>query len=220
MFVINCLHTAESNIAVFEAAHRALQRRDLRLQHRVRADLLAAAQRPDADLQRILADAAHELQALAADADAVLLTCSTLGPAADAARRASATPVIRVDEAFAAAATRAGGPVVVLCAVASTMAPTGALFEAAARDSGATIEMRLVPDAWDRFTAGDLDGYLALAAAAADAAASRNPGATIALAQASMAGAAGLCHTATPLVSPGAGLAAALQAAEKSSKQS
>ncbi len=51
---IACRHTVDSNIAVFEAAAQGL---DLGLSHVVRADLLSCA-------------------------EAVLLTCSTVGPAA------------------------------------------------------------------------------------------------------------------------------------------
>jgi len=42
---VACLHTAESNVAVFEAAARALGLADGALRHVVRPDLLAEAER-------------------------------------------------------------------------------------------------------------------------------------------------------------------------------
>ena len=79
---IACLHSAESNIEVFEAALRSLDRSDVTLGHEVRADLLAAAERQGGVNAEITAQARAALLALSATADAVLLTCSTLGEAA------------------------------------------------------------------------------------------------------------------------------------------
>src|SRR5262249_18519034 len=89
---------------------------------------------------------------------------------------------------------------------------TRALFEAAARPSGTAVEIRLVPDAWDAFKEGTQDRYRAMIAEAADQA-FREGAQTVALAQASMAGAAGLCREGRPLASPIAGLKAAMAAA-------
>jgi hypothetical protein len=207
---ISCLHSAQSNIAVFEAARRALRLDDVMLKHRVRSDLLLAADAAGRASDDILRQTADELVAVASGAQAVLLTCSTLGAAAALARPLLPIPVHRVDEALAAAATAAGGPVVVLCAVGSTIAPTRAVFEAAAMATGATIEVRLVPGAWALFRADREHDYWQAIAEAADAAASE--GATVALAQASMAGAAGLAQN-PPLASPSVGLAAVVAAA-------
>jgi hypothetical protein len=135
----------------------------------------------------------------------VLLTCSTLGPAA-------AGGVVRVDAALASHAAAAAGAagIVVLCAVQTTMEPTRALF-AAASGPDTPIELRLVPGAWERFRAGDIAGYHQLIATAADAAFATGAG-VVALAQASMAGAAALCSCGVPLTSPQSGLAAACSA--------
>jgi len=210
---LSLLHTARSNILVFETVRRQMRLDGVMLHHRVRADLLAAAERPGAAVAPVLRRTASELRILAAGADAVLLTCSTLGPAAVLAQEAARVPVLRVDQALANEAVRRGGKVVVLCAAGATIAPTRALFEHAALLTGAEIEVRLVPGAWERFRAGDNAGYLALAAEAADLAGREGP-ATVALAQASMAGAAKLCREAVPLTSPAVGLAAAIAAAQ------
>ena len=215
---ISCLHTADSNIQVFEAARRQLRLDDVVMRHRVRADLLAAAERAGGTVAPVLQRTAAELVLLADGADAVLLTCSTLGPAAALAQAATRVPVLRVDQALAEAAVRRGGTVIVLCAAGATIAPTRALFERAALLTGAEVEIRLVPGAWERFKAGDESGYLSLVAEAADLAAEEGP-AAIAMAQASMAGAAPFCREAEPLTSPAVGLAAAVAAAQAAAEK-
>lgn len=208
-----CLHTAQSNVAVFEDAGQTLGFGAGTLRHEVRADLLADAERAGRLTPEIEARTGQALLALCEGADVVLLTCSTLGPAAQAVAEAAPVPVLRVDAAFAAEAVRDGGKVVALCAVETTLGPTRAVFEEAARATGAEVEVRLVPGAWAAFKAGERDCYFALVAAAADAAA-RDGATRVALAQASMAGAASLCQVQPPpLSSPAAGLAAAASVA-------
>jgi hypothetical protein len=209
---IACLHSAESNIAVFDAACGTLGLEPRALRHEVRPDLLAAAERAGGLTPAIATETLAALRALSADADAVLLTCSSLGPVINAAHAKEAVPMLRVDEALAAAAMRAGGPVVALCTVASTLVSTQALFEAAARSSDTAVGTRLVAGAWDAFKAGAQDRYCAMIAEAADRA-FREGARTVALAQASMASAAALCREARPLESPSAGLEAAIAAA-------
>ena len=73
--------------------------------------------------------------------------------------------------------------------------------------------MQLVPGAWDVFKAGDRSRYLSMIATAADEA-FQGGAAQVALAQASMAGAARLAAGGRiPLTSPTVGLAAAIKAA-------
>lgn len=207
---IACLHTAQSNVAVFEAAARQLGIAPDSLHHAVRADLLAAAEQASGLTDAIAASTQEALAALARDADAVILTCSTLGPSVDAFAGAATVPVLRVDAALAQAATRVGGKVVALCAVQTTVAPTSHIFAEAAKSSGASVEVRVVPGAWQLFKAGDQAGYLAAIAQAAQAAYAEGAS-VVALAQASMAAAAPLVRARpAPLDSPSAGLAAAL----------
>ena len=206
---IACLHTIDSNAAVFDEALRTTGLTGVSLRHTIRADLLSAAERAGRLTPEIAAETVAVLNGLCADADAVLLTCSTLGPAAEATALDAPVPVLRVDAALAAEAVKGGGRVVVLCAVATTVEPTRRLFEAAARATGAEVSVQVVPGAWEAFKAGDPDRYRTLVAQAAGAA--REDGATqVALAQASMAGAAALLpEDSRPLTSPAAGLAAA-----------
>ena len=220
MLHISCLHSAQSNIAVFEAARRALKLDDVMLKHRVRSDLLAQAEQEGTASPVILRQTADELHALARGAHGLLLTCSTLGPAARLAAAELKVPVLRVDEALATEAVRGGGVVIVLCAVGSTIGPTRAVFEEAAiaAGTGAGIEVRLVPGAWDLFKAGRQDAYWQTIAAAADAAATEGA-AVVALAQASMAGAGALARN-PPLTSPVAGLAAIVAEAQAAAAKS
>jgi aspartate/glutamate racemase len=206
---IACLHTAASNIAVFAAA---CPDPAVELSHEVRADLLAAAEQAGRVTPEIAARTAEALARLSLTSDAVILTCSTLGPIAGDVATSASVPVLRVDAALAAAAMRAGRRVVALCAVETTVAPTRLLFEAAAAEKSATVEIRLVHGAWKAFKAGRIADYHALIAEAADQA-FRGGAEIVALAQASMAGAAELCREGSPLTSPAVGLAAALQAA-------
>ena len=207
MTTIALLHTAAGNAAVFDAA---LDELGVALRHAVRPDLLAAAEAAGGLTPDIAARTEAELRALAGEADAVLLTCSTLGPAAEAADWP--VPVLRVDTALARQAAAGSGRLAVLYTAPTTREPTRMLFEAAARGTGTAVAMQLVPDAWDAFHLGAMDLYLALIARSAEAA--RDGGADrVALAQASMAGAARLVRGPTPLTSPAAGLRAALDAA-------
>jgi len=196
---------------VFDRALREAGLSGVDLRHWVRADLLAAAAQAGGLTPAVTRETADALSALSDGADAVLLTCSTLGPAVEEV--AAGAPVLRTDAALAVEAVRDGGRVVVLCAAETTMEPTRHLFEQVARATTATIDVRLIPGAWDAFTRGDHSRYLAMIAQAADVA--MTDGATrVALAQASMAGAVALC--AAPdrvLASPAAGLRAAVRAA-------
>lgn len=200
-FTIACLHTAESNAPVFEAAAQALPGGALQLTHCIRPDLL---REPSPET---LAEAALQLRDLAGGADAVLLTCSTIG-AAVALAQGGPCPVLRADAALAEAATRTGGVVEVLYAAPTTLTPTQAVFEAAAARTGATIRMHVVEGAWALFEAGDIAAYHACIAALA-----RTLPGRVVLAQASMAGAAALLPDAPPLTVPAIGVMAAARAA-------
>lgn len=199
---IACLHTAESNIALFDAVSGD----GLTLTHTLRSDLLTRAEAAGGLTEALREEAAGVLRGLATGVDAVLLTCSTVGPAVELAQ--GTVPVLRVDQALARQAVNQAGTerLLVLYAVATTLAPTRAIFAAEARPE-TKLEFALVPGAWDRFRAGDVAGYHQAVADAADAAFAAGV-AVVALAQASMSGAARLPRRGTPLTSPVAALSA------------
>ncbi|WP_246661095.1 aspartate/glutamate racemase family protein [Rhizobium sp. ERR 1071] len=208
---IACLHTAESNIAVYETAAKGLGLPEGMLRHHIRADLLLAAEKVGRLTDEISAETAALLWHLAEDADAVVLNCSTLGPAALKVAAGAEAPIIRADAMLAEQAVKAGGKVIVLCTVETTIAPTTALFETAAKATGAEIEVRLVPGAWAHFREGDLRAYLTSIAEAVKAV-SGEGAVTIAFAQASMTDAVHLlpANCPQPMTGPAAALAAAM----------
>ena len=200
---VTLVHTAQSNVDIFQAMAGDVP---FEVIHIVRDDLLTRAEEAGGLTDQIRDETRDAVMAATAGADAVLLTCSTVGPGGDAAALISDKPVLRVDRALAEAATAGGGKVAVLCAVETTVEPTRALFDAVSEGTGATVSMHLVPGAWDKFRAGDPAGYAQTVADAADQMADEFD--VIALAQASMAPAADLCVRAKPLTSPQMGLAA------------
>lgn len=184
--IIACLHTADSNIPLFEAAAAGTS---AQLIHQVRADLLAAAEQAGGLTNAITNATEQALRTLATQADAVLLTCSTLGPVVN--RFPATDRILRTDAALAEAAMAIGGGITVLCAAPTTLATTSDLFMEAARGHTVRLDIRLVPDAWALFKAGQQDAYWQLIAQAADDAYAEGADRVV-LAQASMAGAAHL----------------------------
>ncbi|MCQ4197093.1 aspartate/glutamate racemase family protein [Streptomyces parvulus] len=205
------LHTSPVHVPVFDALRDAAHP-GLELRHHVHAELLKRARRegPEAVTEAV-GDVLR--RAVAQGARAVLCTCSTIGAVAESA--AAGVPVLRVDRPMAAAAVAAGPRVVVLAALRSTLAPTAALVEEEAGRAGRPLLLRtrLVEGAWDRFEAGDTEGYLRLVAEAAEAVTADDTD-VIVLAQASMAPAREVARTPVPvLASPALGLAAGAAAA-------
>jgi hypothetical protein len=204
------LHTAEVHVATFTDLVADLAP-GTPTTHVVDPDLLAAARAAggvDAALRGRLAD---RLAEAAEGAAVVVCTCSTLAGPAEALGPVAGVPVLRIDRPMAEAAVALGPRVAVVAAVDSTLGPTVELLTGCAAAAGTPIEVStvLVEGAWAAFEAGDLTGYERRIAEAVDA---RAPGAdVVVLAQASMAGAAGLVTTRVPVLSsPRPAVAAAL----------
>ncbi|MFC4276614.1 arylsulfatase [Achromobacter aloeverae] len=150
---ISFLHTMESNEAVFGLAASKAGWSPDQIRHVVRADLRQAMEQ-----QAPSSGGAHKLvhgvlRELASDADAVIVTCATLGPAVDT-MAASPCRFIRADAALAEAASRSGKKLAVLCAVESSIAPNRTLFERYAANTGASVTVQLVPGAWALYQEG------------------------------------------------------------------
>ena len=90
-------------------------------------------------------------------ADAVVVTCSSIGPAATLARRLYDFPVIRVDEAMAEEAVRAGRRIGVAATLRTTLEPTVALLreKAAAAHREVDVVESLCEDAFEAVLSGD-----------------------------------------------------------------
>ncbi|MFD7121612.1 aspartate/glutamate racemase family protein [Streptomyces sp. NPDC059922] len=202
------LHTSPVHIPVFDALRDA-DHPGLVLRHLVDESLLsrARAEGPEA----VAAEVASVLAgAVAEGATAVLCTCSTIGEVAERAAPAVGVPVLRVDRPMAVAAA-AADRVVVVAALDSTLDATAALIRQEAGERRIEIRTVLVEGAWERFEAGDRDGYLNAVAAAVDAVTEAD---VIVLAQASMADAAERAASGIPVFSsPRPGLNAAAAAA-------
>lgn len=133
--------------------------------------------------------AAYAANAAESGAQAVLVTCSSIGEAAELARGFVEVPVMRVDEPMAAQAVAAGGRVAVLATLSSTLEPTARLVRRAADRAGATVDVTAIvcAGAADAARRGAQAEHDAIVAAAAEEAAQQAD--VIVLAQASMAAA-------------------------------
>ena len=100
---------------------------------------------------------AHLAAAEAHGADAVLVTCSSMGDAVDAARPFAGVPLVRVDQAMAERAVERSERIGVLATLWSTLQPTAALIERVAAESGRSVEVRtrLCDGAFEALRAGD-----------------------------------------------------------------
>ncbi len=193
------LHTGEAHVGAFADLFEEILPEAM-LSHLVREDLLLRAQLAGELPPDVAAETAESIQELAGQgARLVLCTCSTLGPAVEAAAAEIAVPVLRVDRPMAEAAVAAGGRLLVVAALESTLAPTQALLRDAAADLGreVSLEVLSLPEAWEAFESGDRDDYLqqiadAVRDAVEDTGARNGTGGfdAVVLAQASMAGAA------------------------------
>ena len=92
-----------------------------------------------------------------AGADAVMVTCSSIGPGVALGQQLADIPVIRVDEAMAEAAVRMGARIGVMATLRTTLEPTIALLEGNAAEAGRTITVVecLCDGAFDAVLAGD-----------------------------------------------------------------
>lgn len=97
----------------------------------------------------------------AAGADAVLVTCSSIGPGVTLAQQLFDIPVVRIDDAMAEAAVRRAQTIGVLATLRTTLDPTTALLRAKAAEAGRTIELVecLCADAFPAVLAGDTETH-------------------------------------------------------------
>lgn len=198
--IIACLHTADSNSAILDEVAPA----GVTLTHVVRADLLKRAVEAGGADDAILDEAVEVLSAM--EGDVRLLTCTSIGAAAE---RVGA---LRVDKALATQAAMAAGPggkVHVFVTFESTIGPTMSLFERAAWPVGAEVEVHMVEGAKEAFFAGESNRYFDLIAAEGD----KVRGGVVALAQVSMTPAARRMKR-SALTSPAAALEAVIGAVQ------
>jgi Asp/Glu/hydantoin racemase len=185
------LHTVPALADVFERRIADLDA-GLVLIHVVDPSLLARAIETGVDQEvrdRVLAHVRH---LAATGAEAVLVTCSSIGEAAEVAAEAVDLPVLRVDQAMVELAVEtaaaAGGRVAVLATLESTLGPTERLLRRVAEARpGVQIVSAVVAGAAAARRAGDLAEHDRLVRAAVERSAGQVD--VVVLAQASMAAA-------------------------------
>jgi len=105
-------------------------------------------------LRRLLG---HIESAREGGADAVMVTCSSIGEGVPVARQVFDFPVLRVDEAMAEAAVEAGRRIGVAATLKTTLDPTVALLRETAARAGRAVEIvpQLAEGAFECLMAGD-----------------------------------------------------------------
>ena len=104
---------------------------------------------------------AHLAAAERHGADAILVTCSSVGGVVDAARPFAGVPLLRVDQAMAEQAVERGTRIGVLATLWSTLRPTAGLIERTARESDRDVEVRdrLCDGAFEALREGDTERH-------------------------------------------------------------
>ena len=150
------LHTAQVHVETFDTLMQKTAS-DVQCQHHVAADLLERAR--DHGLSDVTAPTIQILQDLS-QADAVICTCSTLGPIADQLSQ-SHPNVIRIDRPMMEAACTTGNNILVAICLESTKQATLDLLHDCASEAGQDITPRLVlcNSAWPHFEAGDMEQF-------------------------------------------------------------
>ena len=182
------LHTADVHVVTFDTLLNQLGF-DGTVRHVVRPDLLARAR---TDGVETVAGEARAVMTDLSQADAVMCTCSTLGPIADEVAQ-QIHHLFRIDEPMIQAACAHGPDILVVMCLPSTQAPTLALLERCAARREVTISPRLLkcPEAWCHFEAGDGDAFAQVLARSIRAHITQtSPPDCVVLAQASMSVAA------------------------------
>jgi hypothetical protein len=112
--------------------------------------------------------AAYLASAESGEADYILVTCSSIGPAVDAAAAGVKVPVLRVDQPMADEAVKAGRRIGVIATLPTTLDPTTELVRRRAALAGKEIELtsRLCAGAFEALMAGDAARHDALVSAA------------------------------------------------------
>jgi len=129
----------------------------------------------------------HLVSAQEAGAQAVMVTCSSIGPAVEWSRCFVDIPVYRVDEPMADLAVRTGRRIGVAATLQTTLNPTVELIRARAAAAGKDVQVaaRLCEGAFEAVIAGDTARHDALVTAGLRELSSTSD--VVVLAQASMA---------------------------------
>jgi Asp/Glu/hydantoin racemase len=151
------LHTVAGLVPVFQELAKVLPG-DVKVSNIVDESLLedaiAAGGLTPAVTRRVVD---HVASAADSGAVAVLVTCSSIGPAVEIASELVGVPVLRIDEPMSSAAIESGERIGVLATVTSTLNPTVDLLRRCARDLGKDVEVVpvLKAEAFSAMKSGD-----------------------------------------------------------------
>ncbi|PND24349.1 aspartate/glutamate racemase family protein [Sinorhizobium sp. M4_45] len=151
------IHTVPGIIPVFNELV-GLHLRDWRSFNMVDESLLANTIREGALSHQAIRRLSTQIwSAVDAGASAVLVTCSSLGPAVDVALPLCPVPLFRVDDGMAIEALQLGNRIGVLATLATTLRPTTGLIERHAERMGLHVSLtnRLCEGAFDKLRSGD-----------------------------------------------------------------
>lgn len=99
--------------------------------------------------------------AIGAGADAVLVTCSSIGPAVNVARQLFDAPIVRIDERMAERAVESGPRVGVIATLSTTLEPTAGVIRDTAIRLGRPVELttHLCEGAFQAVIGGDTETH-------------------------------------------------------------
>jgi len=181
------IHTSPVLVPIFNALAAKILT-DTRVFHMVDESLIGNTIRAGALQKDTIRRIVHQIEsAREAGADAILLTCSSIGAAVPVARQLFYFPILRIDERLAAEAIKAGLRIGVLATLKTTLEPTVTLLRdtAVAQQRPSEINAHLCEGAFEAVISGDVATHdKAVAAGLQTLAASSD---VIVLAQASMA---------------------------------
>lgn len=159
--VVAMIHTSSTMEPVFERLRRE-KHLDVDLLH-ITDDSVISDVIADGCLSGAVSDRVrkHIAAAEAAEADYILVTCSSIGGAVDEAQKVMRVPLMRVDQPMADRAIGLGRRIGVLATLQTTMDPTCNLLRDRAKAAGKEIELvaRVCSGAFDAFLTGRLDEH-------------------------------------------------------------
>ena len=103
----------------------------------------------------------HVVSAEEAGAELIAVTCSSISPAVDVARRLVSRPVLKIDEPMAEAAVKRGERIGIVATVATTLDPTSNLLRNKAVELGKSISLStlLCQEAFHAILQGDTERH-------------------------------------------------------------
>jgi len=121
-------------------------------------DLLQAEKFTPSILKRLSAQIS---MAKEAGADIIMVTCSSIAPGVDFAKKLVDIPVMKIDEPMAELAVESANTIGVLATAKTTLVPSVDLINQVAKKKGKPVKVKskLISEAFDFFLQGDMDSH-------------------------------------------------------------